>query len=607
MTARRAALAVLALAGAGLALRIWFLLDVTGDSSMVGDGLEYLGLADGIADGRGYVSPFTPPGVEAPPSAHKPPLYPLLLSFVSLLGGSGHVPFQVASALVGTATVVVCAVLAGRIAGPRAAVLAAAIGAAYPVFLVADASLRAESLYGLCVALTLLAAYAAWRRPAAGRLVLLGGLIGLSTLARSEGLLLLLLLAVPIAWGRAPPGRAGRVALVTGACVLVLAPWLARCWIVFDQPVLISTNSGDLIAGANCDQVYSGPHLGAWSFACATSGGGGNEAEVASELRRRGFDYAADHAGRLPVVMAARGLRTWGFYDPAGEVAAKTLGEGRSRTANWLGLVFCWALLALAVAAFAVLRRRGEPVFILAAPFAVVVFVSVTTYGILRFRDARRRGAGGAGRDRRGRGAGAPRSGAAVGRLGHELSVRSGVGGLRGGLAARGVHLRAHVAARVQQLADGGDQHLRDRELRAGAVGPGHAHLGDAVAEAPREREHLRVEDPAGQPLAREDGLGGGAAPELEAAVDVLGGLAHQQARQGDEGPADQAPPQRLLAVDLGAARHARAGDHVGVLHRLEHLRAATPATCRSRRRRAAAAHRRRRASRAARRSPCRG
>jgi hypothetical protein len=332
------------------------------------------------------VSPFTQPGAEAVPTAHKPPLYPLLLSVVSALGGSGHVPFQVASALVGTATVVVCAVLAGRIAGPRAAVLAAALGAVYPVFLVADASLRAESLYGLCIALALLAGYRAWEDPTAWRLICLGVIVGLATLARSEGLALLVLIGLPIVWIRGRPGRAWRLAVLTGACVVTLAPWLIRCWIAFDQPVFISTNSGDLIAGANCADVYSGAHMGSWSFACATGATGGNEAEVATKLRRRGLDYARDHAGRLPVVVAARALRPWGFYDPDGEASGKTLGEGRSKTANWIGLVACWALLALAAMAFVVLRRRGQPLFILAAPFLLVLLVSVTSYGILRFR-----------------------------------------------------------------------------------------------------------------------------------------------------------------------------------------------------------------------------
>jgi CHASE2 domain-containing sensor protein len=84
--------------------------------------------------------------------------------------------------------------------------------------------------------------------------------------------------------------------------------------------------------------------------------------------------------------VAARALRPWGFYDPSGEAVGKTYGEGRSEAANWAGLAACWALLALAMVGALALRRRGQPLFILAAPFALVVVVSVASYGILRLR-----------------------------------------------------------------------------------------------------------------------------------------------------------------------------------------------------------------------------
>src|SRR2546421_11912583 len=105
-------LAVVAIAAIGLALRIWFLLAVPKDSSLVGAGLEFQGLAQAIADGHGFVSPFVLPGHHPVPTAHKPPLYPLLLALVSVFGGTSYVAHQVASAVVGTATVVVCALLA---------------------------------------------------------------------------------------------------------------------------------------------------------------------------------------------------------------------------------------------------------------------------------------------------------------------------------------------------------------------------------------------------------------------------------------------------------------------------------------------------------------
>jgi 4-amino-4-deoxy-L-arabinose transferase-like glycosyltransferase len=383
---RRVLLVVGGIAALGLALRVWYLLDMVGDSSLVGDGLEFHGLAGVLSEGRGFVSPLTAPGAEAVPTAHKPPLYPLTLAGVSSLGWTGYVSHQVASALIGTATVVVCALLAQRLAGNRAAVIAAVIGAAYPVFLVADASLRAESLFGLLIALALLAAYRVLERPTTWRLVQLGAVIGLAALTRSEGLLLLFLLAAPVVWRGGAAGRVRRLAVVAGVCVLTLSPWLIRNWIVFDEPVVISTSYGDLIAGANCDETYSGRWIGSWSFECVLSEPGEDEAEIARGLRERGLTYAGDHADRLPAVLVARALRPWGFWDPDGEATLKTFGEGRSKAANWVGLVACWLLLLLAPVGLLALRRRGKPVLPLLAPFAMVLIVSLTAYGILRFR-----------------------------------------------------------------------------------------------------------------------------------------------------------------------------------------------------------------------------
>jgi 4-amino-4-deoxy-L-arabinose transferase-like glycosyltransferase len=376
------------IAALGLALRIWYLLHVVGDSSLVGDGLEYHGLARVVADGYGFVSPIASPASAAPVTAHKPPLYPLLLALVSLAGGTGYVAQQIASAVVGTGTVVVCALLARRLAGPRAALIAAALGAVYPVFLVADASLRAESLFAFLMALALLAAYRVADQPSGWRVAQLGFVVGLAALTRAEGILLLVLLAVPVVWRATPTGRARKVALVAAVCVLTVAPWSVRNTIVFGEPVLLTTSYGDLIAGANCDATYSGRWVGSWNFECVLHATGEDEAEVARHLRARGIDYALDHSGRLPVVMAVRALRPWGFYDPDGEATLKTFGEGRSKTANWLGLVACWLLLLLAPLGLVVLRRRGRPILPLLAPFALVLIVSVTAYGILRFRAA---------------------------------------------------------------------------------------------------------------------------------------------------------------------------------------------------------------------------
>jgi 4-amino-4-deoxy-L-arabinose transferase-like glycosyltransferase len=384
---RRTLLGILALAALGAAARVLYVVFVAGDDPFVGDAVEIHGIANAVADGRGYITPIVLPGHDPVATAHKPPLQPLVLALFSLVGADSPTAHQIATALIGSLTVVAVGFLAHRLAGPRAALMGAAITAFYPFFLATDSSLRTETLYTLLVTLALLSAYRARERPSVRRFAELGTVIALAALARTEGLLLLFLLALPIAWRAGPRARWPRLAVAAAACVLVLSPWLIRCWIAFDQPVLISTNSGDLIAGANCGETYAGPLLGGWSFGCLPAPRPGeNEAKGSARLRRQGLDYARDHVERLPVVFAARVLRPWGLFRPGEQIAQRVTGEGQRRSVDWLGLACLWAFVPFAVAGAVVLRRRGQPLFILLAPFVLIVLVSATAYGVLRFR-----------------------------------------------------------------------------------------------------------------------------------------------------------------------------------------------------------------------------
>src|SRR5207302_10880566 len=87
-----------------------------------------------------------------------------------------------------------------RAAGPRTGLIAAAVAAVYPVLVAADGAMMSETLYGLLIAGALyvsLRMVDGWRTPLAA--AILGALIGLAALTRAEGLLLLALLAWPLA------------------------------------------------------------------------------------------------------------------------------------------------------------------------------------------------------------------------------------------------------------------------------------------------------------------------------------------------------------------------------------------------------------------------
>jgi 4-amino-4-deoxy-L-arabinose transferase-like glycosyltransferase len=373
------------MAGA-LALRLLYTIAVAGNQfspGPAGDFIFFHEIANLIADGRGFISPFTlDVDHRVAATAEHPPLWPLLLSAASKLGGNGLLAHRLVGVPIGTAVVGCLGLIGRRVGGDRAGLAAASIAAVHPLLIAADGSLMSETLFGLCTAAALLAALGLAERPSPARAAALGAAIGLAALTRGEGLLLLPLLGLPAVWRS--PGRIARGGVVLLAAALVIAPWTIRNWAEFDQPVLLSTNDSTVLTGANCGRTYRGRDLGSWRVDCRSLPTRRNEAQQAAVWRREGLEYAGDHAGRLvAVVVPVRVLRTWGVWDPAQEV---DLAEGRDRTMEWLGTGVYLALLPFAAAGAVLLRRRRGPLWLLLVPPVLVTAVSALAYGYTRFR-----------------------------------------------------------------------------------------------------------------------------------------------------------------------------------------------------------------------------
>jgi len=383
----------------GLGARLFYVLSSGPHVVVGGDGITYHWLANLLASGHGFIEAwaYMLQG-KVKPTAEHPPLYPLLLAAVSKAGWTSWTAHRVASCVMGTGTVATLGFLGRRVAGQRAGLLAAAIGALYPLLIIADRTLYSESLYGLTIALAMLAAYRFLERPSDRRALVLGGAIGLAALTRSEGLLLVPLLALPVIL-RAATKRWRTLGLACLATALVIAPWTLRSSLVFHRPVLLSTNLGGLLAGANCDRTYYGPYTGVWEFSCLFPQPGGkglsvtqtatkpeDEGALAARLQHQGIDYASDHVGRLPLVVAVRVLRVWDFYRPGQGADYEAYVDGRDRSLERAGVGIYYVLLPLAAIGVVVLRRRRAPLAVLVAPFALVTLVAALSYGVTRFR-----------------------------------------------------------------------------------------------------------------------------------------------------------------------------------------------------------------------------
>lgn len=384
-TLRLAAIAV-----AGLAVRVAYTLLIAKDTSGIGDFFFYHGQANLLAEGKGFVHPlFYVEGIVAP-SAEHPPLWPMVLSVTSWLGGTGFASHRLTGCIVGALAIVAVGLLGRRAAGERVGLLAAGIAAVYPTLVAADGSLMSETLYGLIVGVALLVALRLADAPRLPLAPALGALIGLAALTRAEGLVFVLLLALPacLAGRRALGGRRAFLAfgLACAAAALVIAPWTIRNWSAFDQPVLISVNDSTVLAGANCDRAYNGPDTGFWILAClAEREPGENEAERAEVWREQGTDYIGDHLGDLPRVALIRVLRTWDLWQPRRQVG---FAEGRDRTVQELGTGVYLLMLPLAAIGAFLLRRRLFVLYVLLTPALAATISTMAGYGLPRFRHA---------------------------------------------------------------------------------------------------------------------------------------------------------------------------------------------------------------------------
>ncbi len=370
---------LLALAGVGFTVRVVYGLSV---GEPFGDATFYHEVANRLADGEGYQHPF---GV---PTAAHPPLFPLLLSVVSFVGMTSKDAHQMAGCALGGMTVVLIGLAGRRLAGSRVGLVAATVAAVYLPLIVNDSLLYSESAYGAAIALVMLIALWAWERPTGRRALALGAATGLAALGRGEALLLVPLLAVPLALRR-PDRSWQRAALVCLGAALVVLPWTARNWIAFDRPVLISTNDASVLGGANCDSTY-GRLLGQWDIGCLHGrvGPHTNEAVVAERWREDGLRYAGDHAAEVPKVVAARIGRTWSIYGVREQVDMNNFLRGSPRWLEWLTVASFAAAAVLAIVGAALIARRPGALWILLAPIVMVTITSAIGYGTPRFRQA---------------------------------------------------------------------------------------------------------------------------------------------------------------------------------------------------------------------------
>jgi len=291
LRAERALAVVAGATAVGAALRVAWVLVASRPPTNLYDPARYVGYAEGIARGHGMVEPLT-----GQPTAYFPPGYPWFLGVIDAV--LVHTPLPddlplaagLAQAVLGTASIVLVAVLARRLHSAAAGAVAAVGLALYPNLVLHTAALLSETLaiallLGLLVALVPPPGDGPWPAGLGGRrLVAAGLLLGGVLLVRPVSAGVVLALAVSLLVARAGLRRtAAVVGAVAGIGVLCVLPWTARNAVRMDAFVPLSTNTGDNLCIGHGPGATGGFRLAEDECATGTGVQDGTEGELRND------------------------------------------------------------------------------------------------------------------------------------------------------------------------------------------------------------------------------------------------------------------------------------------------------------------------------------
>jgi 4-amino-4-deoxy-L-arabinose transferase-like glycosyltransferase len=206
------------------------------------------------------------------PNAFTTPGYTLFVAGTYAVFGDGRaglLAVRLLQAGMSVGILLLVYLIARRVAGVRAGLLATALAAVYPPFVQANGDIMTEVLYTLLLTLGVWLALVCLESPRMWRFLLFGVVLGASALVRPAGILWALVpLAVLLVVKRAPVRDVARFGAVAAlGIVLVLAPWWVRNYAVYNRFVPFNTSSANPLLVSTYWPAPPPPDTSVWPVA----------------------------------------------------------------------------------------------------------------------------------------------------------------------------------------------------------------------------------------------------------------------------------------------------------------------------------------------------
>jgi len=383
---------------------------------LCGDAVYYHEAGNLLADGKGFIDPYrylfgateqvpladgttvevvTPVGHLEPTAGH-PPMYVMYLGAFSALGLRSVAAHQIASILLGSASILLAGLLGRSWRNERTGLIAAVLTAIYANIWINDTAVMSETAAIFFTFVATLFGLRFLRDPSRKNAAIFAVAGSFAALSRAELVLFVPILAAVVLWRAPLPWRERflRYGIAGIVCCAVLAPWVIRNNLVMKERVTLSDGSGTVMVQANCDETYYGRHLGYWSLPCGYPQPFGPNGELLDEsqrdvvVRARATEYISNHKARLiTVVVPARIGRVWGLYEPLEQIRLD-IGEGRPSIPAKLGFLQYLIFAPAAIAGAVIQWRRREPVLVIGLWAVLATITAATAFGTTRYRTA---------------------------------------------------------------------------------------------------------------------------------------------------------------------------------------------------------------------------
>ena len=360
----------------GVAMRIAYAVTWENGTTLQGDPKFFQQAAAALSNGHGYSVPFLGKGQSVPTALH-PPVFPTALALLDLVKLQSAEAHRIALAFASAISVVVMGLLGRRLMSPSAGLVAAAFAACSPLWVQWGGRLLSESVYLIVIPVLLWVALKCVDRPSAWIFGVVGLVIGVAALTRSEAISFVVILGVPLVllgshnWRKRATYA---MALLVGVGIFV-GPWLARNDIQLGG-LTLSTDNGTTWAGAYTPATFSpaNPLYGSvdnsTQFADAAvflkwakPPGGAKawtELTLSNAVGQVGMTFARGHLSDLPGVVLAREGRLWGVYSIGTQLHNDDVDGGWTEGFYIAGWFFEWISLPLAIAGAVILGRRSR-------------------------------------------------------------------------------------------------------------------------------------------------------------------------------------------------------------------------------------------------------